>query len=91
MDVPERLIRGPRRLLDTHRIGNVAGNATHTRCKFVQALQRGCHRIGLYIGKHDFHSLCRKGSTERKPDPLAPPVTNAVLPVSSRMLPPVIS
>ena len=88
MDISERLVRRLGRMLEADRIGNVTGNAAHLRPKIAQALDGGGQRVRLDIGEHDLHARLRKGPAEREPDAARAPVTNAVLPASSRMISP---
>jgi hypothetical protein len=80
MDISERLVGGFRRALDADRIGDVASDAAHVGRKIVQAFAAS---ISASI---TFMPAWAKAVPSASPIPLAPPVTNAVLPASSRIV-----
>jgi hypothetical protein len=68
MDFAECLVRRLGRTLDAIRIGNVTGNATHIRSKFVEIFDSNRQRVLLDIGEHDFHARVDKDPTKREPN-----------------------
>src|SRR5262245_44600771 len=85
VDVPECLVRRLGRTLHTGGIGDIARNSAHLTTKIVQALNGSSQCVRLDIGEHHFHAGLQEGASAN-PIPLAPPVTKAVLPPSSRMI-----